>query len=365
MKKKAFDGKSLDEAIKLLPGGKSRMDAYLEAIRQADDEKDNCWRMLFRYSYCAEATFRDDPPKAIPMAAEFCALFDECFEALSECSQDGALEIHLMTMQMGIDPIVFLPQVSMEQWETMMEEFYHRVRQYGIGLRTYWWQMARFWRYVDREKAYEYFQRFWKTGRDNISDCRACERSYAVQMELMMGNRAAADGYARPLEQGRIRFCSDTPQLHWLAYLEDALDHGNLTTAARRANALYRKGNRDRSDLSYIGAILRCWADTDLERAMDLFARRLEWSIGLWDQKKVYDFDKGACVCFQRLARKQKTVQLELPDTFPLRREDGEYAADELADWFQTQAAEIGRRFDQRNGSRFFAQDLETALSGS
>lgn len=73
-----------------------------------------------------------------------------------------------MVMQMGIDPIVFLPQISMEQWETMMEEFYRWVKRYGIGLRTYWWQMTRFWRYVDREKAYEYFQRFWKTGRDGV-----------------------------------------------------------------------------------------------------------------------------------------------------------------------------------------------------
>lgn len=364
MKKNVFDGGSLDEAIQRLPGGKSRMDAYLEAIRQADAAQDNYWRMMFRYSCCCEATFRDDPPKAIPVAAEFCALFDECAEALLARSPEGAAEMHLMVMQMGIDPIVFLPQISMEQWETMMEEFYRWVKRYGIGLRTYWWQMTRFWRYVDREKAYEYFQRFWKTGRDGLSDCRACERSYAVQMELMMGNRAAADGYAKPMEQGRIRFCSDTPQLYWLAYLEYALDRGDMTEAAKRASALYRKGNRDKSDLSYTGAILRCWADTDPERAVDLFARRLEWSIGMWDQKKVYDFDKGACVCFRRLSRHQETVRLELPRSFPLWREDGAYAAGELADWFQAQAANIGRRFDRRNGSRCFERDLAAALAG-
>lgn len=34
MKKNVFDGGSLDEAIQRLPGGKSRMDAYLEAIRR-------------------------------------------------------------------------------------------------------------------------------------------------------------------------------------------------------------------------------------------------------------------------------------------------------------------------------------------
>ena len=364
MGKTKFCGEELEASIKRLPQGKPQMDAYWNAIRQADEAGDPYWRLMFRCDYCYEATFRDDPPKAIPVAAEFCALFEENSEAFIERSQDGASEMHLMIMQMGIDPIVFLPQIPMKQWETMMAEFYRWVKYYHIGLRTYWWQMARFWQYIDREQAYQYFQKFWKTGRDGLSDCRACERSYAVRMELLMGNRAAADAYAKPMDQGRIWFCKDTPQLYWLAYLEYALDHEDRKEAEKRANALYRKGNRDKSDLSYIGAVLRCWAYAEPERALEVFAKRLEWSIGLWDQKKVYDFDKGACVLFQRLSKHQQTVHLELPQAFPLWREDGTYAAKELAGWFQTQAETIGHRFDQRNNSHYFEDDLAASLAG-
>ena len=360
---KKFCGEELEAAIKRLPRGKFQMDAYLNAIQQADAAGDPYWRLMFRCDYCYEATFRDDPPKAIPVAAEFCALFEENAEAFIARSPDGASEMHLMIMQMGIDPIVFLPQIPIKQWETMMAEFYRWVKYYHIGLRTYWWQMARFWRYVDRKKAYEYFQKFWKTGRDGLSDCRTCERSYAVQMELLMGNRAAADEYAKPMEQGRMRFCPDTPHLYWLAYLEYALDHGDMKEAEKRANALYRKGNRDKSDLSYIGAILRCWAYTDPERALELFAKRLEWSIGMWDQKKVYDFDKGACVLFRRLSKHQQAVHLDLPHTFPLWREDGAYSIKELANWFREQAETISRRFDERNGSHCFGHDLAVTLA--
>lgn len=364
MGKTKFCGEELEASIKRLPQGKPQMDAYWNAIRQADEAGDSYWRLMFRCDYCYEATFRDDPPKAIPVAAEFCALFEENSEAFIERSQDGASEMHLMIMQMGIDPIVFLPQIPVEQWEKMMGEFHRWVKYYHIGLRTYWWQMARFWQYIDREQAYQYFQKFWKTGRDGLSDCRACERSYAVRMELLMGNRAAADAYAKPMDQGRIWFCKDTPQLYWLAYLEYALDHEDRKEAEKRANALYRKGNRDKSDLSYIGAVLRCWAYAEPERALEVFAKRLEWSIGLWDQKKVYDFDKGACVLFQRLSKHQQTVHLELPQAFPLWREDGTYAAKELAGWFQTQAETIGHRFDQRNNSHYFEDDLAASLAG-
>ena len=49
-------------------------------------------------------------------------------------SRTERLKMHLMIMQMGIDPIVFLPQIPMKQWETMMAEFYHWVKYYHIGL---------------------------------------------------------------------------------------------------------------------------------------------------------------------------------------------------------------------------------------
>lgn len=353
-----FNGEALKDAMEQLPKGAPKMAALLDAIQQADQAKDAYWQLIFRYDYACEATFRDDPPKAIPAAAQFAPIFEENPDALPE---DGGSECYLMITQMGIDPIVFLPQIPREQWEALMEQFYTLVKRYHVGLRTYWWQMARFWQYIDKAKAYEYFQRFWKTGRDGLSDCIACERSYAMRMSLLVGDRRGADEFAKPMEAGRVWFCSDTPQLYWLAYLEDALDRGDLKEAEPLANKLYRKGDRDKSDLSYLGAVLRCWAYTDLDRAVALAAKRLDWTMGMWDQKKVYDFYKGAWVCFRELSKKMETVKLELPEKFPLYRMDGTYSVQELALWFHSQAADIGERFDRRNGSQYFAEDLAKA----
>uniref|UniRef100_UPI002942E67C hypothetical protein n=1 Tax=uncultured Intestinimonas sp. TaxID=1689265 RepID=UPI002942E67C len=76
----------------------------------------------------------------------------------------------------------------------------------------------------------------------------------------------------------------------------------------------------------------------------------------------IYEFDKGACVLFRRLTGVRQTVKLELPQAFPLWREDGRYPVQELADWFLTQAESIGRRFDRRNRSHYFEDDLAAAL---
>lgn len=355
MRKKTFDGEMLMREMSIVPSGAMKMDALKEAIRQADEAKQDYYRLIFRYDYASEATFHDDPPKAMPIAAEFSHIFEENPTALPE---DSGKDAYLMIIQMGIDPIVHLPQIPMTQWEELMKQFYDLVKHYHVGLRTYWKQMTNFWQYIDKEKAFEYFEKFWKTGRDSLSDCRACDRSFAVRMCLLVGDRKAADEYAKPLKAGRIRFCPDTPQLYWLAYLEDALDRGDLKEAIPFANQLFYKGNRDKGDLSYLGAVLRCWAYTDLDKAIEKLTSRLEWTFGMWDQKKIYDFYKGAIACFRELAKRQEVVSLNLSKDFPLYNEENSYNCTTLADWFYNQAEVIAKRFDARNQSDYFVKNL-------
>ena len=361
MARKKFHGDTVYHALNRLPNGMPRLTALSEAIRQADEAEDHYWRLLLRYDYACQATFHDDPPKAMPVAAEFAAIFADHSDVLFERSSDGAAEMYLMITQMGLDPIVSLPQIPKAQWEALMDQFYGLVKEYHTGLRTYWWQMCQFWQYIDRDQAFVYFQKFWRTGRDGLSDCRACERSNAVRMCLLVGDREAADTYAKPMEAGHIRFCNDTPQRYWLAYLEDALDRRELDRAAVLASKLYRKADRDRNDLSYTGALIRCWAYTEPARAQALIQKRFGWTIGLWDQKKCYDFYKGAWVFFRAQAKENDTISLAMPDTFPLYREDGGYATQDLAQWFYEHAQAIAQAFDRRNGSDYFAKDLALA----
>ncbi len=354
-----FNGDQLSRDIGRLPEGAPQMEALSEAIQKADAAQQHFWRLMFRYEYACQATFHDDPPKAMPVAGEFCQIYEEHPDALP---QDSGPEAHLMAAQIAIDPIVTLPEIPFAQWEEGMEYFHSLVKKYKEGLRVYWWQVCQFYQYVDLEKAWEAFQKFWKTGRDGLSDCRACERSKAVRISLMMGDRAAADEFAKPMEQGRIRFCSQTPQLYWLAYLEDALDRGDLKEAEIRANAVYRKAHTERSHLPYIGAVLRCRAFTGLDQGEEMLSRYFLWAEGMWDQKSAYDFYKGAwCFCRQ-LSRKKDNIPLDLPrNSFPLWEEKGIYRVGELADWFYGRAAEIGKSFDLRNGSDFFDKDLKKA----
>ena len=361
MQQEVFDGEKLSRLMEKLPKGKPRIDAYEEAIRLADQTQDTYWRLGFRFHYAGEVYFQDDPPKCIGAAAEFGPIFEAAPPEIQR--NRDLIDAYLMITQLGVDVMQNLPQISMSQYESVLEQYDQLTRRFGIGRRTYYWQMMGCWEYAEPERALEYMQLAMQTPPDDsFGNCNACEHSWAAEQYIRLGRLEEARRYVHPLETYRFSPCENSFQTIWAASLEYALDRGDLETAVPLAQKLYKKGNRNRTDLRFLGPVLRCWGMTNADRGLSLFARRLEWSIGMWDQKKVYDFDKGACVLFRQLAGARQTVKLELPQAFPLWREDGRYPVQELADWFLTQAESIGRRFDQRNRSHYFEDDLAATL---
>lgn len=362
MAERIFDGEAMSILLSMLPKGAEKITALKDYIREADEAGEVYYQLVWRYEYAYQEYFYGDPVKTMPTASEFTEIYEANPHALDHVPDHGGPECYLMITQMGLDNVVALPQIPMEEWEIMMDRFYALVKRFGIGHRVYWWQLARFWQYIDKKKAYQYFQKFWKTGRDGLSDCRACERCYAVHMSLLSGDRKAADEYAKPLKAGRVNFCNDAPKLYRYYYLEDALDRGDLKEAVLYANQLSVKLECRVHDLSFFGSVIRCFAYTDLDKAVEKFEASIQLVMGLWDQMKVYDYDKGAYVCFHKLAQTRDTVVLKLPEEFPLYEKDGIYQCRELGEWFYEQAEIIAEKFDKRNGSHYFEENLARAL---
>lgn len=357
-----FDGEAMAMILGMLPKGAEKITALKEYIKEADEAGEAYYRLIWRYDYAYQEYFYGDPVKAMPIASEFTEIYEANPHALDDVRDNGGAESYLMITQMGLDNVVALPQIPMEEWEKMMDQFHGLVKRFHLGHKVYWWQMARFWQYIDKEKAYQYFQKFWKTGRDGLSDCRACERCYAVHMSLLAGDRKAADEFAKPLKAGRTNFCNDAPKLYRYYYLEDALDRGELKEAVPYANQLSVKLEPRIHDLSFLAAVVRCFAYTDLDKAIKKLESGMKLALGLWDQIKVYDYYKGAYVCFHELAKVKDTVALDLPEEFPRYEKDGVYSCQELERWFYEQAGVIGDRFDNRNGSRYFQENLARAV---
>lgn len=108
------------------------MEALEGYIKEADESENYYYSLLWRYEYAYQATFYSDPPKAMPVAAEFASIYEAHPSALGSVRDNGGAESYLMITQMGIDPVVSLPQIPMEQWEDMMDKFHALVKRFNI-----------------------------------------------------------------------------------------------------------------------------------------------------------------------------------------------------------------------------------------
>ena len=140
------------------------------------------------------------------------------------------------------------------------------------------------------------------------------------------------------------------------------MDKGDLKSAIPYARELKRMGHRDRGDLSYVGAVLRCFAYSDPEPGVQLMREAFPWIGGMWNQKMVYDFYKGAWTVLHQLSKREDSIKLELPEQLSCYHSDGIYAVKELEQWVYEQAEEIAERFDKRNGTDSFQVDLGLAV---
>lgn len=354
---KEFNGRVLQQMIDLIQDSK-KMPAILDAIKQADEAQDHFYRLFFRYMYACEATFHDDPPKAMPVAIEFSAIFEQYPDVLGP---DGG-EMYIMIMQMAIDPIVSLPQIPFEQWQGMIEQYYKLVKRFNLGHRTYWKQMSQFYIYLDKKKAYELFERFWKTGRDGLSDCRTCDRCYAIRMHLLVDDEEGANEMAKPIKQKRMWFCHDTPHLMHLAYIEYYMNQGNAKAAKPYAYELKGIGHRDKHDLSYMGAVIRCLTYFDSQTALQFVEQGMEWVIGIWDCKLAYDFYKGAWVLMHQLSKTWETISIKMPANFALKNDSDVYNVVDLEQYFYDNVKSIANRFDERNGTDSYNENFKLAM---
>ncbi len=350
-----YDPRKISNFVKGLPRGEQRMEILLQGINLADREQDHFYRLFFRYDYALEATFHDDPPKAIPIAMEFSKIFEEHPNVLGA---DYAGELYVMIMQFAVDPMIFLPQVPQAQWDQMLDQYLNLCERFDVGMGSYYNQKSLSYFHRNPKKAKELFEKSLECPEDSLTDCHACQRSYGAKLSLELGDVEGANNYVEPLEIGEIGHCDDTPQKYAIAYLEYYLDNNNLEEAEKQADILYKKGFVDRGDLSYIGNVMACYSQTNMDKALPLFEKHLGWTIDLWDKSKQFDFYKGAYVLFKELEKSMESVKLNLPREFKEFREDGNYNVAELKELFYKKSEEIGKLFDTRNGSDWFKNKL-------
>lgn len=333
-----------------------------EAIREADEMKDDYARMSWRIQYINDQYYHGNMIKCIPVIDELCNIFQKNPKACERFNGDTlSEELVILAMEFGVEASWRIPQVSMQQLDFLLETYCKITKKYGIAYRNYLWQRVQQWKYADIEKAKQYLNEI-KAGVPSYDwDCKACEDVMTAEIYLLAGKTKEADEIAVPyLKKQVYKVCEDTMPRLWSLYLQEALREGENERALNYAMRIYRrrKKGKGNGELGYLGQALRCISLNNTDCACSLFVKYMPWTIDMGDENALFQFYTGAYVLFRELSKEKSTVKMELPKQWELWREDNNYNTHELKESFYALALKIAQAFDVRNGSDYYKNDL-------
>lgn len=341
--------KEKQKIYKRLPFGAQRLALTLDALSAAEKLDPHC-RALVRYDLVWAYGLGADPAKALPACAEFFALLEEYPDVVDD--KHMAPSVAMIANYVAMN----LPQIPLAQCRALLEQFHRQVKRYGVGERLWQIHACHFSLMTgDRSGAEQHLQAFRTTARDAISECESCEAGNTAECLLNLGRREEARAVLQPVLDGLLT-CAQQPWSALSMLIHDALNHNELEEAKKLGQRLAKRTLCKCTDLTSVGALLRLWASVDLQPAIGLLEKGIQWSIGVWDQSLLFDFYRGAWEVCSKFGERQEKIPLQLPKKFSCWQADGIYDSVVLAEWFYTQMAEIADRFDRRNGTHFYAQ---------
>lgn len=335
--------------------GQARVVANRNAVAAADQmEESPYYRVIMRRDLAWALAVGDDPAVALPVCAEYFSLLEQYPDALSDNHGSDIIGVAMVAFHTAFS----LPQIPLAQCNALLGQFEAMVKRYGMGDQIFHLHLCNFYQKTGRmEEALTCYEKAQSLPRDGMSDCPTCDVCNRASFLVAFGRREEGEEMARPVLEGQMT-CEQQPQEILSVLLKDDLKRGCWTEATLKAKRLYRIAHRNKNDLGFVGDVLRCWAFTDLDRAVTAMEKHLKWSIGMWEQTRPSSFFIGAWLTCAQAAKKREVLQLNLPSAFPLYQEDGTYPCQVLADWFYDKSAEIAAAFDGRNGTTDYADEL-------
>lgn len=328
--------------------GPAKLRAIKEAIQAADEARNAEWSFRFRDRAMRESTFMADDVDSMIIFPEMIALYDNNEELRLD---DDYQHMLMWDFKWMLNNSLDFPQIPLEKILEYFEEFKKRLTQYGKSLRPYYYLLEDFAEATGNPLPDGIkFGRFQFEQEDELKDCRACEASHIVRMDLLNGNRAAALKHSEKIFSGELS-CSEIPQNTygtWIHYDILSGDYDHAKQMAKRLFAIFRSGI-DMSMLMEVGHMLRLYAITDRHLGTVLFRRSLRLFLASRNPWQRMRYATGAFRLFDKMQMDE--INLILPREFPLWKEDHTYKSADLAEYFYNEAKTLAERFDKRNGN--------------
>lgn len=350
----------LQEQYRELPHSPQRVELCREAVAVADRLEEPSEQLAGRFDLAYAYIFGDDPAKALSVCAEFMQLHQENPGELGEAEGDAVISVAMLASSIARR----LPQIPLEQCESLLAEFRDQVRTYGLGERLWQCHAGEFAMMTgDLTALEEHLDRFRAAERDDVSDCAVCETGAMAEYLLALGRRTEAVALAEELLE-KQEFCEEQPWKLLSILTDDALERNDLQAAERFSAAMVIQPIKAAADLRRVGTLLRMKGATgDWRDGSKLLKKALLWTANFWDQELLFYFYLGAASFCQAYSAEHTEIKLPPVPGFTDCPKNSAYDCAALTQWFWSRAEEIGARFDRRNGCPNYRERLKRLLN--
>jgi hypothetical protein len=336
-----------------LPEGNEKIMMLEEAVRLADTSQDVKLQYDAREEYIEAAYFGGVPEKALVAYVWSLAQYDREPEKFWEWQI-------LWRYKWMVNVICDFPQISKEQIYEMLDDMERRFRAAGRGLRAvyrYRYRAERF--FGNRDEAIRLYRLAEQAGKDDLSDCAACETDEHVSFNIYRMSDERALTMANPLLRGYQK-CRTVPQRTYSKVLMPLLRLGRREEAWEYHQTGYAMIANDRGMLDYLAehfVFLSLYGD--LKAAGRMLEKHYHWTEENTNTLERFMFYRAAWLFLELTTEAgRQSLGLKMPRSFPLYDESHHYETARLKEWFGARARELAARFDARNGTERFTKEL-------
>ncbi|MBO0697373.1 MAG: hypothetical protein J2P46_03175 [Zavarzinella sp.] len=341
-----------------LPHGPTRIGLCEEATRIADLHGDPALAFRARQELVDAACFGGRPDLLIVAYAWCLSWFDR-----GEHDRLSPYAL-LWRMKWVVNALPRFPEVELPAIHRMLDDMERRYREFGgsvqpvVGVRRS--VALKTGHLAEAARAHN---RFVRMPRTTLSDCRACEAASLADYHVVRGRNAVGVRKAEELIASGLK-CAKVPQETYGDILIPMVKLRRAPDAMRYHKTGYRMVRREAGEVQRWGQHMAYLALTGNDaRAAKLLEAHLADVEASSDLLSVLDFFRNTFVVLELLADRKEKLRLRLPPGSPFANPTGEYILADLALRVRDRAAELSRRFDERNGNSYYSDLLEEAAT--
>jgi hypothetical protein len=263
--------------------------------------------------------------------------------------------------QMVIGQLANLPDVSRAKLEELLDDLGRRLQVAGRSrLPVYIVQRSIAADLGDRalaRAANESIRRLQEQGKRDFANDRFDE----IETEVFLGDEERALQLAQPMLKGNFARDRAGAETAYAGLLLPLLKRQRFAEADHLERRCLRSFHPEQCYYWWHGDLLKWLTLTNqLARAVPAYEECQRAIHVFTDPLTRLHFALDALVLFDRLRREERrTLPLRLPDGLPVSCSDGYYEVEAIDEWLHREAAELAERFDRRNGTNYFREQIQ------